>query len=194
METATPLIQIILGSTRAQRRGDPIAHWLAGLAGARDDLSCQLVDLARFELPFLTTAPPPMRPDPRDPAAQEWSETITAGDGYVFVVPEYNHGYPGAVKNALDHLFAEWARKAIGFLSYGAAAGGVRAIEQLRQVAIELDMVPVRRQVAISRVWGALDERGELRDPPTADAHALLADIAWWGGALRDGRVAATAA
>ena len=94
--------------------------------------------------------------------------------------PEYNHGYPAPLKNALDHLFSEWNRKPIGFVSYGASGGGLRAVEQLRQVAIELKMAPVRRHVAIPRVWEALDGSGVPRDPQvTEQARALLDEMAW---------------
>jgi NAD(P)H-dependent FMN reductase len=186
----TPNILVIIGSTRAHRRGEPIARWFADLASTREDIACELVDLASYELPFLTSATPPFKPESRDEAAFEWAATIAAADGYVLITPEYNHGYPAAVKNAFDHLFSEWSRKPIGFVSYGGLSGGVRATEQLRQVVVELEMVPVRRQVAIPRIWAALDEFGELRQPPIEDARLLLDDIAWWARALRSARAA----
>lgn len=192
-----PHIQIVIGSTRDQRRGLPIARWFAAIAAERQDVTSELVDLADFDLPFLSGATPPMTTDARDEAVCDWGTKMAGGDGYVFVVPEYNHGYPAAVKNALDHLFSEWSRKPIGFVSYGGLAGGVRAVEQLRQVAVELDMVPVRRQVAIARVWEAIDEQGDLRPPgPLEQAQRLLDDIGTWATALRAGRsaVAASAA
>lgn len=184
----TPHIQIILGSTREQRRGEPIARWLAELASARGDLSAELLDLAEFALPFLTQATPPMAPDSRDEAARSWAKKIASADGYVLVVPEYNHGYPAAIKNALDHLFAEWNRKPMGFVSYGGMSGGVRAVEQLRQVVIELNMVPLRRQVAIPRVWEQITDGGQLRAPQDPEAHLLLDDVVWWASALRAAR------
>jgi NAD(P)H-dependent FMN reductase len=184
-----PLIQIIIGSTREQRRGETIGRWFAELAAERQDLAVELVDLAELQLPFLTDATPPMSAQSRDGAALEWSEKVAAADGYVLVTPEYNHGYPAPLKNALDHLFNEWQRKPVGFVSYGAASGGARAVEQLRQVTIELEMAPVRRQVSIARVWGALDEHGMPRDPQLAiDATALLDEMAWWATTLRAGR------
>ena len=187
-----PHIQIILGSTRDNSRGEPIARWFSELAEARDDMRSELVDLAAYQLPFLTSAaPPPMSEGARDEAAREWSAKIAAGDGYVLVVPEYNHGYPAAIKNALDHLFSEWARKPIAFVSYGGLAGGVRAVEQLRQVAVELEMVPLRRQIAIPRIWEAVSEAGEIRDRQDAQATALLDDLAWWAQTLRAARVGA---
>lgn len=189
-----PLIQIIVASTRRQRRGEPIAAWFAGIAAARDDLALDVTDLAELSLPPLTDATPPMDAGSRDPAARAWGETVAAADGYVVVTPEYNHGYPAPLKNALDHLFTEWGRKPIGFVSYGAASGGVRAVEQLRQLAVELDMVPIRRQVAIARVWAALDQQGGLREPPDADAQAMLDELVWWATALRAARTPAAVA
>jgi NAD(P)H-dependent FMN reductase len=164
------------------------------LAGARGDLTCELLDLASFRLPFLTKSTPPMSPDSRDDAASAWAAKIASADGYVLVVPEHNHGYPASLKNALDHLFWEWNRKPVGFVSYGGLGGGLRAVEQLRQVAVELDMVPVRRQVAIHRVWEAIKDNGQLHDPRNAEAELLLDDIAWWARTLRAGRDSATAA
>jgi len=189
-----PHIQVILASTRSERRGEPIAQWVHALASERQDMTSELVDLDDFDLPFLTSSTPPMSAMSRDDAARAWSAKIDAGDGYVFVVPEYNHGYPAALKNALDHLFAEWSRKPAGFVSYGAAAGGVRAIEQLRQVVVELEMVPVRRQVAIPRVWEAVGPDGTLHDRQDEAAELLLDQVAWWAQALREARELSQAA
>jgi len=181
---ATPHLLTIIASTRSQRRGEPIARWLAEIASARGDMTHELVDLASFDLPLLTAATPPMSREAREDVARGWARTIAAADGYVVVVPEYNHGYPAALKNALDHLFHEWRRKPIGFVSYGGLSGGVRAVEQLRQVAVELAMVPVRSQVAIPRIWSALSDEGELREPPLQAAHALLDEMVWWAAGL----------
>ena len=78
-----------------------------------------------------------------------WAEKINEGDAFIIVTPEYNHGYPAVLKNALDSIFQEWNKKAVGFVSYG-NAGGARSVEQLRQVVIELQMVPIRNAVHIS--------------------------------------------
>lgn len=190
--TSPPLIQIIIGSTRVHRRAESIGRWFVAIAEGRDDLTTEVIDLRELDLPFLTDATPPMGAASRDTAAEQWSEKASSADGYVLVVPEYNHGYSAVVKNALDHLFSEWRRKPIGFVSYGGAGGGIRASEQLRQVAIELDMAPVRRQVAIPRIWAALDDDGFPRDPQLTDtAGDLLDDMAWWATTLRAGRDAA---
>jgi NAD(P)H-dependent FMN reductase len=188
--TDIPHVLVIIASTRHGRKGEPIAQWFAELAATREDLTVELADLALLELPQLRDATPPMRSDSRDEGALEWSRIVAAADGFVVVSGEYNHGYPAPLKNAFDHLFSEWARKPIGFVSYGGAGGGVRAVEQMRQVAVELDMVPVRHQVAIPRVWAACGPDGALLDPPREEAALLLDDIAWWAGALRGARAA----
>src|SRR5216683_2334097 len=72
-----------------------------------------------------------------------------AVDGYVFVAPEYNHGISGALKNAIDFLFAEWNNKAAGFVSYG-SVGGARAVEHLRLIMGELMVATVRQQISLS--------------------------------------------
>jgi NAD(P)H-dependent FMN reductase len=105
------------------------------------------------------------------------------------VTPEYNHSFPGQLKNALDTVYAPWGYKPVGFVSYGGFAAGARAVEQLRLVAVELRMVPVREEVNLRLVGLAADERGQPTDPLYArKANALLDDLAWWGRVLRDAR------
>jgi NAD(P)H-dependent FMN reductase len=126
---------------------------------------------------------------PTDPLVERWAAEVDAADGYVVVTPEYNHGYPAALKNALDLVFEPWRRKPVSFVSYGGPGGGMRAVEQLRQVVVELEMVPLRHQVAIPRVYMAFDGAGQLHDDGHArDADRLLGELAWWAGALRTAR------
>src|SRR5258705_8764272 len=92
---------------------------------------------------------PPIMGQYRKPHTEAVSGTIGSFDGYVFVTPEYNHGISGALKNAIDFLFAEWNNKAAGFVSYGGASGA-RAVEQLRLNLAEVQMATVRLQVLLS--------------------------------------------
>jgi NAD(P)H-dependent FMN reductase len=96
---------------------------------------------------------------------KRWAAKIASFDAYVFIVPEYNHGIPGALKNAIDFLFAEWNNRAAGFVSYG-AAGGVRAVEQLRLVMGELMIADVRSQVALS-LYTDFENFSEFKPSPT---------------------------
>jgi NAD(P)H-dependent FMN reductase len=145
---STPLkIQVILGSTRQNRFGDKPAHYLLDELGKRADVAPELVDLRDWPLPFFDHPMSPMRTKITEPAiVPKWAAKVGEADGYIIISPEYNHGYSAVLKNALDWVYAEWRKKPVGFVGYG-GTGGARAIEQLRQVVIELDMVPIREAI-----------------------------------------------
>jgi NAD(P)H-dependent FMN reductase len=148
--TPVPRIAVITGSTRPGRNGEAVARWVEALARNRDDAQFELVDIADYKLPLLDEPMPPRLRKYTKPHTQAWSEKIASFDGFVFVTPEYNHGMPAALKNALDFLFHEWSDKAAGFVSYGGGASGARAVEQLRGVAAELGIATVRPQLLLS--------------------------------------------
>ncbi|MDA5147421.1 NAD(P)H-dependent oxidoreductase [Streptomyces sp. AD681] len=141
-------IGIILGSTRPNRNGEPVARWALEVASKREDAEFELVDLRDFPLPHLDEAMPPSFGQYQNEHTRRWAEKIGSFDGFIVVTPEYNHSTSGVLKNAIDYLFAEWNNKAIGFISYG-AHGGVRAVEHLRVMAGELMMADVRAQVVL---------------------------------------------
>jgi NAD(P)H-dependent FMN reductase len=159
-----PHLHVILGSTRQGRFGDRVSEWFMSIAADRPDATVELVDLRDWPLPFFDQPVPPMMGDYGDPLQQEWAAKVAEADGFVLVTPEYNHGYPAVLKNALDHLYAEWVGKSVGFVGYGGPGGGIRAVEQLRQVVIELGMIPTRAQVAIPGVYRAFQD-GAPNDP-----------------------------
>ncbi|MGK5740966.1 NADPH-dependent FMN reductase [Micromonospora sp. URMC 103] len=142
-------IGIILGSTRPGRNGEAVARWVLELAKQRSDAQFELIDLLDHPLPHLDEAIPPSMGQYTQPHTKRWAETIASYDGFVIVTPEYNHSTSGALKNAIDFLYAEWNNKAVGFVSYG-SVGGARAVEHLRLIAAELQMADVRSQVALS--------------------------------------------
>jgi len=142
-------IAIILGSTRPGRNGEAVAKWVYEIAQKRSDAEFELVDIKDFNLPLLDEPIPPSMGQYSKPHTKAWAARIGSFDGYVFVTPEYNHGISGALKNAIDFLFAEWNNKAAGFVSYG-GAGGARAAEQLRLVLAEVQIATVRNQVLLS--------------------------------------------
>ncbi len=108
------------------------------------------------------------------------------------VTPEYNHGYPASLTQAIDLPHDEWKAKPVGFVSYGGMAGGLRAVEQLRQVFAELHVATMRDTVSFHRFFERFDESGRLNDPagPAEAATVMLYELAWWGQALRAGRAA----
>ena len=185
-----PHILAILGSTRQGRKGEAVARWFMERASGRADATFELVDLRDWPLPFIDSPIPPSFGD-YDPAARRWAEKVGTADGFVFITPEYNHGYPAVLKNALDHIYHEWANKPGAIVSYGSYGAGYRAAEQLRQVLIELRVAPIRAQIGIPAVWAAFDEQGTLRDAgQNRSAETLLDELLWWTRALKVAREA----
>jgi NAD(P)H-dependent FMN reductase len=143
-------IALILGSTRPGRRGDQIAAWALEAARAHGGADYQLVDLADRDLGNLDEPGNPNFQQYQHDHTRSWGALIDSFDGYVFIVPEYNHSYPGALKNAMDYVYREWNDKAAGIISYGGWAAGARAAEALRLVLAELQIATVRAQPTIS--------------------------------------------
>ncbi len=144
-------IGIIIGSVREGRKAESVARWVLEATRDRDDATYELVDLASFGVPVLTSGVVPAAAGRvyDSAAVTAWGEAIDAHDGFVFVTPEYNHGVPGAFKNAVDSLGPEWVGKTVGFVSYG-ADGGVRCVEHWRAIVANFHMLDVRAQVALS--------------------------------------------
>jgi NAD(P)H-dependent FMN reductase len=143
-------VVIILGSTRPGRNGEAVAKWVYNIAKKRTDAEFEYVDIKDYNLPLLDEPVPPSLGQYSNDHTKTWSATIDSFDAFVFVTPEYNHGIPGALKNAIDYLYKEWNNKAAGFVSYGGGALGTRAVEQLRLVMAELQVADVRAQVSLS--------------------------------------------
>jgi NAD(P)H-dependent FMN reductase len=183
-------IGIILGSTRPGRVGETVAHWVYGIAAQRSDAEFELVDLLDYKLPHLDEAYPPSMGQYAQPHTLEWAAKIASFDGYVMVTPEYNHSTSGALKNAIDFLYAEWNNKAVGFVSYG-SVGGARAVEHLRLVMGELQVADVRNQVALS-LFTDFENFSEFR-PAQHQAEAvgpMLDQVVSWSTALASVRAA----
>jgi len=186
---STLRIKVIVGSTRANRFSEKPAQWIFDAARKRADLDVELLDLRDYPLPFFEEAMPPgMAKDGyTNPAIVKWRDKIREGDGFIICTPEYNHGYPAVLKNALDHVYFAWSRKAVAFVSWG-GAGGTRGVEQLRAVAIELDMAPTRFAVHIPNPWFIKDISEIDTEANQQSANALLDHLTWWAGALKAAR------
>ncbi|SAL51184.1 NADPH-dependent FMN reductase domain-containing protein [Caballeronia turbans] len=146
--TAKPKIALVIGSTRAARFADVPAQWMLKQAKAREDMEVELLDLRDFNLPFFDEVASNAFVPSESPEAVRWQQTLARFDGFIFVVAEYNHSLTGALKNALDHAYKEWGRKPFTAIGYG-GVGAARAIEQLRLIGIELQMVSTHAAVHI---------------------------------------------
>src|SRR5712672_3688364 len=178
-------IAIILGSTRPGRNGEAVAKWVYEIAQKRTDAEFELVDIKDFNLPLLDEPVPPIMGQYSKPHTKAWAAKIGSFDAYVFVTPEYNHGISGALKNAIDFLFAEWNNKAAGFVSYG-GAGGARAVEQLRLVLAEVHIATVRAQVALS-LFNDFESFTTFKPDARHEksVNEMFDQVIAWGGALK---------
>src|SRR5436190_11864799 len=182
MHTSLSLV-VIVGSTREGRFGATVARWFAAQVGARPEFDVEVIDLAHASLPAV------LRRD-TDPAIAAYRERLDRADAFVVVTPEYNHGYPAPLKQAIDLAHREWQAKPVGFVCYGGMSGGLRAVEQLRQVFAELHAVTVRDCVSFHNAWPLFDDDGWLSEDTGAEVAAttMLARLAWWTRALRAAR------
>lgn len=183
-------VQVILGSTRQGRKGEKVAKWIYNLASNREDFETEFIDLKDWNIPFLDDPVPPMMGEYSNPLIRKWAKKISEADAYIIVTPEYNHGYPAVLKNALDVVYKEWVNKPVTFVAYGGMVGGARAVEQLRQVAIELQMAPIREAIYIPFIWNAFDESGELKNKEDygKKAENMFKQLVWWAEALKIGK------
>ena len=178
-------LAIIVGSTRPGRKAEAVARWVHEIAERHSDAEFEIVDIQDFNLPLLDEPVPPSMGHYSQPHTKAWAAKIASFDAFVFVTPEYNHGTSGALKNAIDYLFAEWNNKAAGFVGYG-SAGGVRAVEHLRLVMGELQVADVRAQVMLSLFT---DFENFTTFKPAAHhetaVNTMLDQVIAWGGALK---------
>lgn len=197
--TSKPKIAIIIGSTRDSRFADKPAAWIMGLAKARDDFEVELVDLRDYDLPLFNEMASNLYMPSQDERAQKWQQKVAEFDGYIVLTPEYNHSIPGVLKNALDQAYVEWNHKAIAAFGYG-GLGAARAVEHLRAVAVELQMVPVRSAIHLGggemmkvHPMGGNAEMSEIEEILTPSATAMFDDLVWWANATKAARETAAA-
>jgi NAD(P)H-dependent FMN reductase len=189
-----PKIAVIISSTRDTRFGEMPAQWILDLAKQRSDLDVELVDLKSFDLPFFNEVASNLWVPSKDPKAIAWQKKIGEFDGYIFVVAEYNRSITGALKNALDQAYKEWNRKPAAYVGYG-SVGGARAVEHLRLINVELQMVPVRSGVHIGgsefmtvSPMGKNEPMSAIEAAILPGAKDLLDQLTWWANATRTAR------
>jgi len=189
-----PNIAVIITSIRPTRFGDKPAAWILDHLKARGDVDAEIVDLKDYNLPlFDAPASDAWMPTPNAEAAS-WQAKLKEFDGYIFVTAEYNRSITGALKNALDWAYTPFTRKAAAFVGYG-STGAARAIEHLRNILVELQMVPTRHGIHIGgsdfvplmmgqKTW---DETKGNFDAFVPD---LLNNLVWWTNATKAAREA----
>jgi NAD(P)H-dependent FMN reductase len=160
---SNPVLQVIIASTRPGRVGLPVGQWIYQRAVAHGGFDVELVDLAEVNLPIFDEPAHPRLRQYEHQHTKDWSTTIDRADAFVFVIPEYNHSFNAAIKNALDYLHYEWHFKPVGFASYGGVAAGTRALQALKPPLTALKMLPLFEAVNIPFVAQFLDDDQRLQ-------------------------------
>lgn len=196
--TTKPRIAVIVGSTRPTRFADVPAQWMLKQAQARGDLDAELVDLRDHPLPLFDEIASNRWMPSQSPEAVRWQQTLARFDGFIFVVAEYNHSITGVLKNALDQAYAEWEHKPFTAIGYG-GVGAARAVEHLRGIGSELQMVSTRGVVhiggadfmAIHPGLGGKRTIEDIEGHLLPSATAALDELVWWAKATMAARASA---
>jgi len=174
---------VIVASTRPGRFAPVVADWFTTKVEQHGDFEVEVIDLAVHELPAVWGA------YGEEPAAvvHEVGLRLAAADAFVVITPEYNHSFPAGLKNMIDLYRDEWQGKPVGFVSYGGISGGLRAVEQLRQVFAEQHMVTTRDGLAFPMAGNKFDESGQPIDVAGTEiaTKVMLDQLAWWSEATR---------
>lgn len=177
-------IPLLLGTNRNERLSEFVARWLFGQIQRREDVQTRLFDVADFQLPQndYGQAIKGMFP--------EWREAVIRADGLVIVTPEYNHGYPGALKAVLDLLLREYVHKAVAFVGVSAGPwGGTRVIEAMVPMVRELGLAVTFTDLNFPFVQKTFDKSGQLLDPAFEKRAAdFLDELVWMARVLKWGR------
>jgi NAD(P)H-dependent FMN reductase len=189
-----PKIAIIISSTRPTRFADKPAAWLVEQAKKRDDFDFEVLDLRDYKLPFFAEMASNAWMPSQDSEAQRWQKKLAEFDGYLVLVAEYNRSMTAALKNAFDQAAVEWAKKPIATMGYG-SMGATSAIQHIRAVAVELQMVSCRNAVYIGgsdffkvSPLGANGPMSEIEDALLPGAKAMFDDLVWWADATISAR------
>lgn len=191
-----PRIAVVIGSTRPTRFADAPAQWILKQARARGDMEVELVDLRDHPLPFFDEMASNLWMQSQNPEAVRWQQTVGRFDGYIFVVAEYNHSITGALKNALDQAYKEWNRKPFTAIGYG-GVGAARAVEHLRSIGVELQMVSTHAAIhigggdfmAVHPAYGGKPIE-EIEANLLSSTKTALDELVWWARATMAAKAA----
>lgn len=184
-----PPLFVVVASTRPGRVRIRVGEWFRAAAEAHGRFDVRFVDLTALALPFMDEPNHPRLGTYTRQHTKDWSAVVAGADAFVFVTPEYNHGYNAVLKNALDFLHKEWADKPMGLVGYGGIAAGTRATQQLKPVLDALRMAVAVEAVNIPFVTNFLSPEGfRANDVIEASAGAMLDELARLERLLRPAR------
>lgn len=177
-------IPIILGSTRRGRQSPKVARFVAERLRRTGTVETEILDLLEYDLPMMEER---LRfQDDPPPQVRAMSEKLARADSIVIVTPEYNNGYPGVLKNALDYFLPEYRRKPFGIVTVSAGGfGGIYCLAQLRLVVLGMGAFPIPAQLPVSRVQESFDDEGNPQDPMyEKSAETFISTLLWFTEAI----------
>ena len=177
-------IPIILGTAREGRQSGIVADYLLKkIKEEKKEIETEIIDVKDYFQGFTDNTE-------QSEIIQRFSEKISKADGLIIVTPEYNHGYPGELKLMLDMLYKEYAKKPVGICGVSKGLlGGSRAVEQLRQVAIEFHMTPIREALYFASIQDLFDENRNIKDASYAKKISIfMQELLWYAKALKEAR------
>lgn len=182
MGSSSLFIPLILGTGRKGRESEKVANFVFKVVKSTG-INSELIDVRDFGISITDRTE-------SSPKAQNFRDIVSRADGLVIVSPEYNHGYPGELKLALDQIYDAYCHKPVAICGVSIGpVGGARVVEQLRLVAIELQMVPIREAANFPWVDQLFDRNAEIKDQShTETVKQMLKELVWYAQVLKWGR------
>jgi NAD(P)H-dependent FMN reductase len=177
-------IPVVAASVRRNRQTPKVARWLHRQLVTDDRIESEFIDLEDLSIPVMEERLRMLEDPP--PGIVKLSDAVAAGDGLVIVTPEYNNGYPGVLKNALDYLLQELKRKPVGIVTVSAGGfGGINCLAQLRLVILAMGAVPIPASLSVSRVGQSFNDDGPTDEGFAGRAERFINELVWWSEAVR---------
>lgn len=172
---------------RPNRVGGQVGEWIADYAKEHTDFSVGVADLMKINLPLFNEPNHPRLQQYEHEQTKAWSKIVGAADAFIIVTPEYNFTMPPSLNNAIDYLYHEWAYKPVGYVGYGGAGGGLRAIQTAQQLFTNVSAVsvPSPNSVALNEVFRPVTETFEPTEQHEQAADRMLAELHKWAVGLQ---------
>ncbi len=181
-------LKIITSTTRPERKGIALANWVADWVSNKEMFNSALLDLAEIGLPLLDEPKHPRLKEYAHEHTRRWSALIEEADAFIIILGEYNHGYPAAIKNAIDFLYHEWRHKPVGFVSYGGVSGGMRSMQMLKPTITALSMMPLAESVSVPNFAKNISEEGVFKGYELLEksVDGMVKELARWSAVLKE--------
>ena len=183
-----PFIPVILGTARKGRQSEAPAQFVFSELQQRDDIETEFVDV-RDHVSELATVPP-WGEGGANENSTKWKEIASRADAFIFVLPEYNHGYPGELKLLFDSLYDEYFKKPVALCGVSAGIfGGSRVVDHIKPALIEAKMVPIRSAMYFGQVKSVFKDGVPIdSEEQQKRLNGVLEELLWYASALKKER------